>query len=48
MKEISKAKMVQLYEKGLVTELINTGDRIYARSVENSDGVYEVVYCGLA
>lgn len=42
--------MLELYERGMITDPVNTGDRIYARSVEgqgDNPQIFEVVWASV-
>lgn len=42
---ITKTKMLELYEKGIIELPIYTGNRIYARIPATEDEPAKVVYC---
>lgn len=48
MRELSKAKMLELYEKNLLIDVVYAGDRIIGKSTEgqiNNPVGFEVVFC---
>lgn len=51
MREVTKVEFLNLYEQGLIFEVVNVGDRVIGRSVkgqaDNPDR-YEVVWCSVS
>lgn len=50
MRQITKAEMLDLYEEGMLSEVVNVKDKVIARSVkgqgDNPNG-YEVVFANI-